>query len=249
MDLPSRFDILCGKTSTNKHPGNVLFRQLILTKVDDYMSSTKKAQKGLVTAEVLDELHQIGARFVKLDKKTMQWRAISAADAREKVSHAIRDRVRERKKGKIVLPTSVPLPSTSTAKDATVNEGSSKRTRDNKTQFKKNHNAHKVKSNATVDAVPEDKVISVDSVQGVECMVSLTRMLQENSQLVSDDDTTAEDCSCSWEQGSTMISLQADPSTALKEGPDFSPVYGCNTWTCMILSRSLHRRPCHTTWV
>ena len=141
MDLPSRFDILCGKTSTNKHPGNVLFRQLILTKVDDYMSSTKKAQKGLVTAEILNDLHKIGARFMKLDRKTMQWRAISPADAREKVSHAIRDRVRERKNGKIVLPTSEPLPSTATATNATVNKGSSKRTRDNQKQFKINHNA------------------------------------------------------------------------------------------------------------
>ena len=189
MDLPSHCDILCGQTSTNKHPGNVFFRQLILAKVDDYMLSTKKAQKGLIAAEILDELNNNGARFMKLDKKTKQWRTYSSAEAREKVCHAIRDRVRERKKGKIVLPD-LPLPSAPIA-NAALNGG--KRTSIN-TKLQKLLN-----SKPTVSAT---KTRSVKVVQGGDCIVTLTATLKESGHLVSED----EDCSCSSD-GSTMTSL------------------------------------------
>jgi hypothetical protein len=106
--LPADADVLCGKTSTNKHPGNVYFRDLVLSKVDSYMRAVRKAQKGIIVAYIMKELHKNKARFLKLDKKTKVWKIISPADATEKVSHAIRDRVRERKNGNIAkadIPT------------------------------------------------------------------------------------------------------------------------------------------------
>jgi hypothetical protein len=193
--LPSQRDILCGKTSTNKHPGNVFFRQLILAKVDDYMLSTKKAQKGSITADVLDELDQNGSRFMKLDEKTKKWTVISTTQAREKVSHAIRDRVRERKKGKIVLPTSPQLPSTPIAK-ATLNRGGSKTTRIDY--------AHTVKPNMTTSKTTR----SVNVAHEGDSIVTSTSRLLESIRLVSEGEE--ENCSCSCHD-STLTSLAAFP--------------------------------------
>jgi hypothetical protein len=197
LSAPSHCDILCGKTSTNKHPGNVFFRQLILAKVDDYMISTKKAQKGLITAEVLDELDKQGSRFLKFNKKTAQWCAISSAAAREKVSHAIRDRVRERKKGKIVLPN-LPLSSSTPILASTTINGGGKRTSDHKTRFQKLRTAK--------PAVSKTKTTrSIKVVQGGDSIVTVSALVQERSHLVSSED---EDGSCSSSDGSTsMISL------------------------------------------
>ena len=102
-DMPAAADVLCGKKATSKHPGNIFYRQLILAKVDDYLQSTTNAQKGLISETILKVLHKSGARFMKLDKKTNStWGAISSAEARrEKVSHAMRDQVRDRKGGEV----------------------------------------------------------------------------------------------------------------------------------------------------
>ena len=104
-DVPTAADVLCGRTSTTKHPGNLVFRQLILAMVDDYSQSTTKTHKSLISEKVLNELDERGARFMKLDKKTNTWGAISFAEAREKVSHAIRDQVRDRKRGRSTTST------------------------------------------------------------------------------------------------------------------------------------------------
>ena len=204
--LPSHCDILCGKTSTNKHPGNVFFRQLILAKVDDYMLSTKKAQKGLITAEVLDELDKKGARFMKFNKKTKQWHAISSAAAREKVSHAIRDRVLERKKGKIVLPN-LPLSSSTPVASTAINGG--KRTSAHKRRFKKLRNVAPA-------FVSKTRTRSIKVVQGGDCIVTLTATLQESSHLVSED----EDSTCSSEGSASRTSLGHVPAD--KQGRDSS---------------------------
>lgn len=74
-----------------------------MSKIDDYMSATKKCHKGQVVIDILADLDSIGARFLKMEKQTKRWYTINSPDAREKVSHAIRDRVRERKKGKVIL--------------------------------------------------------------------------------------------------------------------------------------------------
>jgi hypothetical protein len=195
---PSHCDILCGKTSTNQHPGNVFFRQLILAKVDDYMLSTKKAQKGLITAEILDELDKKGARFMKFNKKTKQWFAISSAAAREKVSHAIRDRVLQRKKGKIVLPN-LPLSSSTPIASTTINGG--KRTSAPTRRFKKLRKVEPA-------VVSKTKTRSIKVVQGGDCIVTLTATLQESSHLVSED----EDCSCSSDNSASMTSLGHAPA-------------------------------------
>jgi hypothetical protein len=115
-NLPTDKDILCGRTSTSKHPGNIRFRRLVLARVDDYMHSTKKATKSMITATILDEAHKNGARFMKFDRKTNTWGLITSAEARDKVSHAIRDQVRIYKAGtkstRSTPPQSLSVPTT-----------------------------------------------------------------------------------------------------------------------------------------
>jgi hypothetical protein len=68
------------------------------------MTANKKAVKGLIVAEVMSSIQSCGGRFLKNGGDADDWFTISAAVAREKVSHAIRDRVRERRNGKMTLP-------------------------------------------------------------------------------------------------------------------------------------------------
>jgi hypothetical protein len=104
--VPDDRDVLCGQTSlARNHPGNVFLRQLILSKVDDYSRANEKAQKGVIIFEILKELETNCVRFMKFNKKENHWVTISSMEAREKVSHAIRDRVRERKIRKINAST------------------------------------------------------------------------------------------------------------------------------------------------
>lgn len=95
---PKDCDVLCGQSSlARNHPGNVFFRQLVLSKAEEYGRAKRKAQKGVIVSEILDEFERNRVRFMKFNHKENHWVAIPAIIAREKVSHAIRDRVRERK--------------------------------------------------------------------------------------------------------------------------------------------------------
>jgi hypothetical protein len=96
--MPNDCDVLCGQSSlARNHPGNVFFRQLVLSKADDYGRARRKAQKGVIVSEILEELERNQVRFMKFNQKENHWVIIAPMIAREKVSHAIRDRVRERK--------------------------------------------------------------------------------------------------------------------------------------------------------
>ena len=88
---PADVDVSCGKTSTNKHPGDLLFRQLVLSKVGDHMLFAEKARNSLIMANILKDLEKNRGRFMKIDKNAQ-------------LSRAIRDRIPERKADKTILP-------------------------------------------------------------------------------------------------------------------------------------------------
>mmetsp|Transcript_21960 Transcript_21960/g.36338 ORF Transcript_21960/g.36338 Transcript_21960/m.36338 type:complete len:354 (-) Transcript_21960:202-1263(-) len=185
---PRDADVLCGKTSTNKHPGNVFFRELVLTKVTLYMRSSKKAQKGLIVAFIVKELNKLGTRFLKLDKDTDQWRIISPGDAREKVSHAIRDRVRERKKGKIIEPD---YPILSMPPSAMTTTKMGKR----KVSKKRKIYKRKAPTQTTIEVPMPASLITpptfhkkIKVVQGGEDLIILNATIQNQAPIVSEDD-------------------------------------------------------------
>mmetsp|Transcript_17279 Transcript_17279/g.24964 ORF Transcript_17279/g.24964 Transcript_17279/m.24964 type:complete len:336 (+) Transcript_17279:148-1155(+) len=94
---PSPVDVLCGKQGPAfTHPGNKRFRQIILENLPNYISAPNKTAKSKVVKAVYAEFMQLGTRFLKADSKSGRWYAIEPHEAREKVSHSFRDRVRER---------------------------------------------------------------------------------------------------------------------------------------------------------
>lgn len=87
---PASCDILCGKDKTyNKHQGNQIFREIIVSYQDVYSQAGTKQDKMNITKEIVQNLQgEFGARFLKLHKG--QWQEISDQMARDKVSHALR---------------------------------------------------------------------------------------------------------------------------------------------------------------
>jgi hypothetical protein len=90
---PSDIDILCGKDKTfNKHPGNLLYRQLIEEHAERYSNECSKQIKMKVTKVIVGQLEASGARFIRMigDNNNDGWQEITNQQAREKISHALR---------------------------------------------------------------------------------------------------------------------------------------------------------------
>lgn len=99
VTAPNEYDIICARgRQASKHPGNLIFRQLILSHLDRYVGAKSKLDKGMVIDEVFQIVYGSNGRFVKRDKRTGQWRYLCDVKAREKVTHAIRDAVIARDK-------------------------------------------------------------------------------------------------------------------------------------------------------
>jgi hypothetical protein len=105
IDTPKAADILCGKDKTfGKHPGNMLYRDLIEAKALDYANATYKLDKMKLTTEIVDTMvSEFGSRFLRpvgphtstdnVDgsvRSVYGWEEISLTAARDKTSHALR---------------------------------------------------------------------------------------------------------------------------------------------------------------
>mmetsp|Transcript_27019 Transcript_27019/g.40891 ORF Transcript_27019/g.40891 Transcript_27019/m.40891 type:complete len:366 (+) Transcript_27019:216-1313(+) len=99
-DNHSEFEMLLGKEKVIfNHPGNKRFRAIINHNVDRYMSTSTKSGKTKLVRKIYCDMKQAGYRFLKrADKLSSVWNDIKEADAHEKISHALRDRVREIRK-------------------------------------------------------------------------------------------------------------------------------------------------------
>lgn len=99
-DNHSEFEMLLGKEKAIfNHPGNKRFRAIINHNVDRYMSTSTKSGKTKLVRKIYCDMKQGGYRFLKrADKSSSVWNDIKEADSHEKISHALRDRVREIRK-------------------------------------------------------------------------------------------------------------------------------------------------------
>mmetsp|Transcript_4533 Transcript_4533/g.6536 ORF Transcript_4533/g.6536 Transcript_4533/m.6536 type:complete len:343 (-) Transcript_4533:135-1163(-) len=98
LDGHSQFEILLGKEkSIFNHSGNKRFRAIISFNVHKYMAATTKSEKSRLVRVVHSDMQKSGFRVMKRDPQ-LGWRCINEADSREKLSHALRDRVREMKR-------------------------------------------------------------------------------------------------------------------------------------------------------
>mmetsp|Transcript_17434 Transcript_17434/g.26379 ORF Transcript_17434/g.26379 Transcript_17434/m.26379 type:complete len:320 (+) Transcript_17434:122-1081(+) len=94
LDGHSHFDILLGKEKAIfNHSGNKRFRAIINHNVHKYMNAPIKSKKSKVVRIIHAAMKKAGFRFLK--KNQADWSELEEAFAREKVSHALRDKVRE----------------------------------------------------------------------------------------------------------------------------------------------------------
>ncbi|KAG7360939.1 hypothetical protein IV203_036038 [Nitzschia inconspicua] len=88
IKTPGKHDVLMGRgRSCQEHAGNVRFRYLIEQNLDRY-DATPKHLKMQIALEILEDIHQIGGRF--LTPCDGGWEEIDEVAAREKVSSCFR---------------------------------------------------------------------------------------------------------------------------------------------------------------
>jgi hypothetical protein len=93
IETPSTSDVLCGKDKTyENHPGNQLYRDLIVATALEYSVATSKQHKMKMTAKIVDELISgYGSRFLKRSSvDDGEWVELTMSAARDKTSHALR---------------------------------------------------------------------------------------------------------------------------------------------------------------
>ena len=92
VDVPSKFDILCGQSRIcASHTGNRRFQVVLDVYAPRYDVATSKQEKMTLTKEIVACIHTSGGRFLKY--KDGLWEEISDVTARDKVSHALRTKV------------------------------------------------------------------------------------------------------------------------------------------------------------
>jgi hypothetical protein len=85
IDMPSRNDVLVGKGKPfQRHPGNVLLRQLVELRLAEY-SGARKGEKTNLTRRVVQSIKDASGRFLKKDNDGW-WVEVSDTDARGKVA-------------------------------------------------------------------------------------------------------------------------------------------------------------------
>jgi hypothetical protein len=91
IETPAVTDVLCGKDKTfAKHPGNLLYRNLIHATAAAYAGTPTKQDKMKMTTEIVNTmLNSHGSRFLKC-VAAGSWEEISVTAARDKTSHALR---------------------------------------------------------------------------------------------------------------------------------------------------------------
>jgi hypothetical protein len=83
-------DVICGKGRlVHSHPGNKQFRRLIHFRRESYQTAHLRDDKKQITNSVIEAIHRLGGRFVKMDESG-QYTQVSDEYQYEKVSHALR---------------------------------------------------------------------------------------------------------------------------------------------------------------
>jgi hypothetical protein len=94
IEHPHSNDVLCGRGgSSNRHLGNMHFRELVAANKKTYVGLTKK-QKMLVARKIVEMVHQAEppGRFLSKDLDTGSWYDIGLPRSLEKTSQALREK-------------------------------------------------------------------------------------------------------------------------------------------------------------
>jgi hypothetical protein len=92
---PSEKDVICGRGRGKwLSPGNQHLAELIRKHSQRYEEGTSKTEKSRVVETLFSSLKRKGTRFMKLDESSGNWFEMDDKVARCKVSHAIRDYIK-----------------------------------------------------------------------------------------------------------------------------------------------------------
>ena len=94
IEKPTSNDVLCGRGgSSNRHLGNMHFRELVAANKKTYVGLTKK-QKMLVARKIVEMVHNTSppGRFLAKDLDTGLWYDIGLPRSLEKTSQALREK-------------------------------------------------------------------------------------------------------------------------------------------------------------
>jgi hypothetical protein len=95
--LPSKFDVLCGQSRIcANHTGNRRFQVVLDIYAPKYEDAKSKQDKMMLTKEIVSCIATSSGRFLKFNDG--MWVEISDVTARDKVSHALRTKVRSWKR-------------------------------------------------------------------------------------------------------------------------------------------------------
>ena len=93
IDVPSSADVLLGRgRGTQSHPGNLLLRQIILSKRGGYQD-TYRGEKQAMAARIVELVQKSSGRFL-IQYPNGWWYEVSDDVARKKVSHGLRGKER-----------------------------------------------------------------------------------------------------------------------------------------------------------
>lgn len=103
--VPGPKDVCSGRGKRNwNHVGNIAFRNMVQSHVEDYMTAPNKNEKTAIVCRIVDKMRRDGCRFLQQNKQGL-WYDIGDAKARDKVGHSLRDQVTAINRGQAQLPS------------------------------------------------------------------------------------------------------------------------------------------------
>jgi hypothetical protein len=107
-------NVFCGKDKRlAEEEGNKIFNALILENFERYNSDSDKVRKMKMTVQLLEEfkIRSDGGQFFNWDKNGLEWVLRDDAWARDKISHALRFQMKQKKRRPVLQRTnSLPNP-------------------------------------------------------------------------------------------------------------------------------------------
>jgi len=99
LKFPTECDILCGQSSIcASHLGNQRLQVVLDMYTVRYNEATSKQERMVITKDIVACIHNTSGRFLKFKNEDGIWEEISNAAACDKVSHALRTKVKHNKK-------------------------------------------------------------------------------------------------------------------------------------------------------
>ena len=206
IDHPLSTDVLCGKDKTYEtHPGNQLYRELIISTAYDYAITTSKQGKMKMTRNIVSKLisdHK--SRFLKYSTMYQTWEELSMAAARDKTSHALRFYVAQQQQQQHLHTDPISVSSTSSSSSSKSKSKKVKRTKLTKTKsiMKRrrtvsfdglpslyNGSIHKTMDDTTMTCYVIDKNSNIQSIYHLDGTTTNDNQVQQQTPDCPDWDT------------------------------------------------------------